>query len=108
MAALHRPLERLMSPSWPRYPMEKGLPFMLKEFAGERLLFLVTPDGQVLLEIFPLLLEPQRDHLLVVRFLPLGGQLPLVACRQLLQLLLPLFLQEEKKQTKTRIIITNI
>ncbi len=68
------------------------LPFMFQEFSGERFLFLVTADGQVLLEILALLLQSQRQHFLLVGLFPFVGQLPLEPWRQLLQLLLPLFL----------------
>ena len=68
------------------------LPFMFQEFSGERFLFLVTADGQVLLEILALLLQSQSQDFLFVGFFPFVGQLALEPWRQLLQLLLPLFL----------------
>ena len=50
---------------------------MFEQFAGERFLLLVAAHGQVLLQILALLLQSQRQHLLLVGLLPFVGQLTL-------------------------------
>ena len=69
-------------------------PFVLEQLAGDGLLLLVAPDRHVLLQVLPLLLVPQRQHLLLFRALLLRLQLALKPGRQTLQLLLPLILRD--------------
>jgi len=69
-------------------------PFVLEQLAGDGLLLLVAPDSHVLLQVLPLLLVPQGQHLLLFWALLLRLQLTLKTGRQALQLLLPLILRE--------------
>jgi hypothetical protein len=71
-----------------------SLPFVLQQLAGDGLLFLVAPDRHVLLQVLPLLLVPQGQHLLLFRALLLRLQLALKTGRQALQFLFPLILRE--------------
>lgn len=70
-------------------------PFVLEQLAGEGLLLLVSPKRHVFLQVLPLLLVPQSEHLLLVWTLLLGLQFALKARREALQFLLPLILREE-------------
>jgi hypothetical protein len=70
---------------------------VLQQLAGDGLLLLVPPYRHVLLQVLPLLLVPQSEHLLFVWSLLLVLQFALEARRQTLQLLLPLVLRDGQK-----------